>query len=843
MKQQLSHTLKYIPDVSFYTVGRTEAEKNLVTEYESMLATINQYAAGITKYRDADDKVLEDLEKLESTDANLRKLRNSWKKSSLDFQIQGKVKTVSMNIDLVAKTIHALSKDRITFSDAYRMVYQMFIFINESIIRQRSMDESIRPYYIAIARPDRITRIMQDSYVIYSTDSTLEPNYDDGTIRVLTENELFSEVLHITKLSDMSFADSPDVSYRDGSRSYMAPIVIFRVAPGLTGDAPCLTECAYENRTISTIYYDITNSNIIEGCYPMNHTHTDFVPDIVIGPDGTDRVIYAETGKEITDTIEILNGFGIESISIAGYSKTSVTEIPFTLKHDYGSKYYKLTYTPTTKEIQIKVILVRQIENFLDWEENKCCAIMNNQNGTTSFDVPLNKCVDFDAYDVDKIHAYSGKYDPDKDQFIWDRIGITDAKIYVGAVVGSDGRTLIGDEPFIHIVIDRSINRNDIASYFMFRFVDGALFINDTRIQSQYDELYLMYDNVTYESNMTCSKMYHATNLPKVSPYGVSVGGNSNQYITLFGTSVSPCHLTMTNRNRYKVLLSFNDKGYYFAGINQFESGGIYETQISTGIDASRISISEEHSVYSPVIDFNSSNSVQAVGRSSEPKVIHHINFNLRSMEIVLEDIRLGEKGNLSVLIPAKLFDGKRFNFTKVDDKIVYNAQQLLIFDLETGNLTESKSSDAIEDRVSLSSTNLNNPKEWSVYFTRDGNIIHCRLAALNKDPFSYNFSKITAREFSVVQTLCGAETLIPCKLTHYNGTWFGHRFRNLQTLNLPTETFVATFDLELTEDFVSDAPIEVNLMIPRSTVMEIEEKTFTVKFVKQQLVNIPLKK
>ena len=839
--KQLIHTLEYIPDVSFYTIGRTEAEKNLIAEYESMLVTINQYAAGITKYRDADDKVLEDLEKLESTDANLRKLRNSWKKSSLDFQIQGKVKTVSMNIDLVAKTIHALSKDQISFSDAYRMVYQMFVFINKSIICQRSMDMPVSPYYIAIARPDRITRIMQDSYMIYSTDSSLKlkPNYDNDTIsfRTLTENELFSEVLHITKLSDMSFADSPDVSYRDGSRSYMAPIVIFRVAPGLTGDAPCLTECAYENRTISTIYYDITNSNIIEGCYPMNHTHTDFVPDIVIGPDGTDRVIYAETGKEITDTIEILNGFGIESISIAGYSKTSVTEIPFTLKHDYGSKYYKLTYTPTTKDIRIKVILVRQIENFLDWEENKCCAVMNNQNGTTSFDVPLNKCVDFDAYDTDKIHAYSGKYDPDKDQFIWDRIGITNAKIYVNAVVDSKGRTLTDEKPFIHIVVDRSINRNDIVSYFMFRFVDGALFINDTRIQSQYDELYLMYDNVTYESSMTCSKMYHAANLPKVSPYGVSVGGNSNQYITLFGTSVSPCHLTMTNGDRCKVLLSFNDKGYYFAGIQQLESGGIYETQISTGIDASRISISEDHSVYSPVPDFNSTNSVQAVGRASEPKIIHHINFNLRSMEIIVENIQLGEQGNLSVLIPVKLFCGKK------DGKILYNAQQLLIFDLETGNLIELKSSDTIEDRVSLSSTNLNNPKEWSNYFTRNGNTIRCRLAALNKDPFSYNFSKITAKEFSIVQTLCGVETLIPCKLTNYKGTWFGHRFRNLQTSNLPTETFVATFDLELTEDFVSDAPIEVNLMVPRSTVMEIEEKTFTVKFVKQQLVNIPLKR
>ena len=835
--RQLIHTLEYIPDVSFYTIGRTEAERNLITEYESMLVTINQYAAGITKYRDADDKILEDLEKLESTDANLRKLRNSWKKSSLDFQVQGKVKTVSMNIDLVAKTIHALSKDQISFSDAYRMVYQMFILINESIIRQRSMVGLVEPYYIAIAKPNQITRIMQDSYVIYSTDSTLKRNYDDGTIRALTENELFSEVLHITKLSNISFADSPDVSYRDGSRSYMAPIVIFRVSSELTGDAPCLTECAYENRTISTIYYDITNSNIIEGCYPMNHTHTDFVPDIVIGPDGTDRVIYAETGKEITDTIEILNGFGIESISIAGYSKTGVTEIPFTLNHDYGSKYYKLTYTPTTKDVRIKVILVRQIENFLDWEANKCCAIMNSQNGTTSFDVPLNKCVDFDAYDVDKIHAYSGKYDPDKDQFIWDRIGITDAKIYVGAVVGSNGRTLIGNEPFIHIVIDRSINRNDIVSYFMFRFVDGALFINNTRIQSQYDELYLMYDNVTYESNMTCSKMYHATNLPKVSPYGVSVGGNGNQYITLFGTNASPCQLTMTTGNRYKVLLSFNDNGYYFAGIQQLESGGIYETQISTGIDASRISISEDHSVYSPVPDFNSTNSVQAVGRASEPKIIHHINFNLRSMEIIVENIQLGEQGNLSVLIPVKLFYGKK------DGKILYNAQQLLIFDLETGNLIELKSSDTIDDRVSLSSTNLNNPKEWSNYFTRNGNTIRCRLAALNKDPFSYNFSKITAKEFSIVQTLCGVETLIPCKLTNYKGTWFGHRFRNLQTSNLPTETFVATFDLELTEDFVSDAPIEVNLMVPRSTVMEIEEKTFTVKFVKQQLVNIPLKR
>lgn len=839
--KQLIHTLEYIPDVSFYTIGRTEAERNLITEYESMLVTINQYAAGITKYRDADDKVLEDLEKLESTDANLRKLRNSWKKSSLDFQIQGKVKTVSMNIDLVAKTIHALSKDQISFSDAYRMVYLMFVFVNKSIICQRNMDMPVSPYYIAVARPDRITRIMQDSYMIYSTDSALKlkPNYDNDTIsfRTLTENELFSEVLHITKLSDTSFADSPDVSYRDGSRSYMAPIVIFRVAPGLTGDAPCLTECAYENRTISTIYYDITNSNIIEGCYPMNHTHTDFVPDIIIGPDGTDRVIYAETGKEITDTIEILNGFGIESISIAGYSKTSVTEIPFTLKHDYGSKYYKLTYTPTTKDIRIKVILARQIENFLDWEENKCCAVMNNQNGTTSFDVPLNKCVGFDAYDTDKIHAYSGKYDPDKDQFIWDRIGITNAKIYVNAVVDSKGRTLTDEKPFIHIVVDYSINRNDIVSYFMFRFVDGALFINDTRIQSQYDELYLMYDNVTYESNMTCSKMYHAANLPKVSPYGVSVGGNGNQYITLFGTSVSPCHLTMTNGDRCKVLLSFNDKGYYFAGIQQLESGGIYETQISTGIDASRISISEDHSVYSPVPDFNSTNSVQAVGRASEPKIIHHINFNLRSMEIIVENIQLGEQGNLSVLIPVKLFYGKK------DGKILYNAQQLLIFDLETGNLIELKSSDTIEDRVSLSSTNLNNPKEWSNYFTRNGNTIRCRLAALNKDPFSYNFSKITAKEFSIVQTLCGVETLIPCKLTNYKGIWFGHQFRNLQTSNLPTETFVATFDLELTEDFVSDAPIEVNLMVPRSTVMEIEEKTFTVKFVKQQLVNIPFKK
>lgn len=836
MKQQLSHTLKYIPDVSFYTIGRTEAEKNLITEYESMLATINQYAAGITKYRDADDKVLEDLEKLESTDANLRKLRNSWKKSSLDFQVQGKVKTVSMNIDLVAKTIHALSKDRITFSDAYRMVYRMFILINESIIRQRSMDGLVGPHYIAIAKPNQITRIMQDSYVIYSTDSTLKRNYDDGTIRALTENELFSEVLHITQISNISFADSPDVSYRDGTRSYMAPIVIFRVSPGLTGDAPCLIECAYKNRTISTVYYDITNSNIIEGCYPMNHTHTDFVPDIVIGPDGTDRVIYAETGKEITDTIEILNGFGIESISIAGYSKTSVTEIPFTLKHDYGSKYYKLTYTPTTKDVRIKVILVRQIENFLDWEENKCCATMNNQNRTTSFEISLNKCVDFDAYDIDKIHAYSGKYDPDKDQFIWDRIKIADAKIYVSAAVDSNGRTLTKETPFIRIVINHSINRNDIVSYFMFRFVDGALFINDTRIQSQYDELYLMYDNVTYESNMTCSKMYHAVNLPKVSPYGVSVGGNSNQYITLFGTAVSPCRCTTTNGKQCKIRLSLNDKGYYFAGIGQYETGGIYETQISTGIDASRISVNEEHAIYAPNTQPNQSTTPVSTGRTSEPKVIHHINFNLRSMDIIVNDLHLGEKGTISVLIPAKMFDGKR-------DTTVYNAQQLLIFDLETGELIESKSSDIVEDRVGLSSTNLNNPKEWSVYFTRDGNMIHCRLVALNKDSFRYDFSKITAKEFSIVQTIWGTEELLSYKLVHYKGTWFGHQFRNMQVSNLPTETFIATFDLELTDDFVPDTPIEVNLMVPRSTVMEIEEKTFTVKFVKQQLVNIPLKK
>ena len=83
-------------------------------------------------------------------------------------------------------------------------------------------------------------------------------------------------------------------------------------------------------------------------------------------------------------------------------------------------------------------------------------------------------------------------------------------------------------------------------------------------------------------------------------------------------------------------------------------------------------------------------------------------------------------------------------------------------------------------------------PTVSDVSNTRNGNTIRCRLAALNKDPFSYNFSKITAKEFSIVQTLCGVETLIPCKLINYKGTWFGHQFRNLQTSNLPTETFVA---------------------------------------------------
>lgn len=698
------------------------------------------------------------------------------------------------------------------------------------------------PGYIAIARPEGIelnTKNKLNFYATVSSDAFADTMRPADSVKMIyvTEDELWNEVLHLQKLSEDSFADNPDVNYHDGARNYISPIMIFKITTEEEGKVT-FTQTTYKAEQISMIQY-IMDSTLVEiGCYPGNNTRTEFKPDITISGDPADtKIIYAKTGEPTTDTIRVPNGYGIEQIKLTSYSDTSVEEVDCSFEHQYGSEFYKITYTPTTSRMTIKLVLVRRIENFIDWERRAYVLTLGNETFSTIF-IPIRKdCITFDAIDSDLMHAYSGDYDADKDTFNWTRIKTLDANL-------KDADT---NEPSLAIKVDRLVNQSLLVNYFMVRFVEGALFVNNTRIQSQYDEcaLAITTDKYSYTWYYLQSgfELYHLSNLPKISNIMVSTSGSS--YVKLFGADANPNQIVYDSaedallngtmrwdrRSMPSILLPYNEAGMYTKSARKRHDESLYESYVQP-VNSPTWSFSDNVtlSVYRTTM-YTNGDAVAPQASEDESLSIAYVDYELRGIRVYINKTPEELKGWRYIRVIVK---DSAFTITS-ESTTRYNCYQILVIDRSTGKIVQNNYPTNAPSDIQISSIDLNGSDFKAVFNVTGPGVLKCNLIVYNRDDYAFLFTRLTARNFMVLLNDGSAPAITSMK---YNGLFLGHKFNNSQTNTLPTETYIASFTIEYRDDFTCQSPVNVLMTIPDAkTAFVCNVKTGELKALNMQTV------
>ena len=697
------------------------------------------------------------------------------------------------------------------------------------------------PGYIAIARPEGIELNSKNKLNFYATvpsaafADTMRPS-DTVKMIYVTEDELWNEILHLQKLSEDSFADNPDVNYHDGARNYISPIMIFKITTEEEGKVT-FTQTTYKAEQISMIQY-IMDSTLVEiGCYPENNTRTEFKPDITISGDPADtKIIYAKTGESTTDIIRVPNGYGIEQIKLTSYSDTSVEEVDCSFEHQYGSEFYKITYTPTTSRMTIKLVLVRRIENFIDWERKGFFLKRDYSNYSTIF-VPIRKdCLTFDHIDSDLIHAYFGEYNPDEDVFNWTRIKTLKADIY----------PLEDDNPMLTIDLDKIINQSLMVNYFLLRFTEGALFIQNTRIQSQYDECAFAITkdqhNNMFSYPQGAAQMYHLCDLPKISNIMVSTSDSS--YVKLFGTDANPNQIVYDSaedalldgtmrwvrRSMPSILLPYNEAGMYTKSATK-DDGGKFESYVQP-VDSPTWSFSDNVtlSVYRTAVYMNGE-AVAPQASEDESLSIAYVDYELRGIRVYINKTPEELKGWRYIRVVVK---DSAFTITS-ESTTRYNCYQILVIDRSTGKIIQNNYPANAPSDIQISSIDLNGSGFKAVFNVTGPGVIKCNLIAYNRDDYAFLFTRLTARNFMVLLSDGSAPAITSMK---YNGLFLGHKFNNAQTNTLPTETYIASFTIEYQDDFTCQSPANVLMTIPDAkTAFVCNVKTGELKALNVQTV------
>ena len=674
------------------------------------------------------------------------------------------------------------------------------------------------PGYIVIARPEGIELNSKNKLNFYATvpsaafADTMRPS-DTVKMIYVTEDELWNEILHLQKLSEDSFADNPDVNYHDGARNYISPIMIFKITTEEEGKVT-FTQTTYKAEQISMIQYIMDSALVEIGCYPENNTRTEFKPDITISGDPADtKIIYAKTGESTTDIIRVPNGYGIEQIKLTSYSDTSVEEVDCSFEHQYGSEFYKITYTPTTSRMTIKLVLVRRIENFIDWERKGFFLKRDYSNYSTIF-VPIRKdCLTFDHIDSDLIHAYFGEYNPDEDAFNWTRIKTLKADIY----------PLEDDNPMLTIDLDKIINQSLMVNYFLLRFTEGALFIQNTRIQSQYDECAFaitkdQYNNI-FSYPQGAVQMYHLSNLPKISNIMVSTSDSS--YVKLFGTDANPNQIVYDSaedalldgtmrwvrRSMPSILLPYNEAGMYTKTATK-DDGGKFESYVQP-VDSPTWSFSDNVtlSVYRTTM-YTNGDAVAPQASEDESLSIAYVDYELRGIRVYINKTPEELKGWRYIRVVVK---DSAFTITS-ESTTRYNCYQILVIDRSTGKIIQNNYPANAPSDIQISSIDLNGSDFKAVFNVTGPGVLKCNLIVYNRDDYAFLFTRLTARNFMVLLNDGSAPAITSMK---YNGLFLGYKFNNAQTNTLPTETYIASFTIEYRDDFTCQSPANVLMTIP----------------------------
>ena len=760
-----------------------------------------------------------------------------------------------------ANSYHINERDAISSAQMQNLAITMNRLTNQVLSYNISQDVVLALRRIMLIMENRGQRLYDSGYIVVARPEGLELNnikllnfYTTVSHDVLgdvvrpadcvrmvyvTEDELWNEVLHLQKLSDDSFADNPDVTYQDGARNYISPIMIFKVDTDADGKVT-FTQATYKAEQISMIQYIMDDGNVEIGCYPGNETRTEFKPDITISGDPADtKIIYAKTGEPVTDTIRVPKGYGISQIKLTSYNDTSAEEVDCAFEHQYGSEFYKITYTPTTSHMTIKLVIIRQIENFIDWER-KGFVLKREYNDYSTLFVPIRKdCMTFDHIDSDLIHAYFGEYDPDKDTFNWIRIKTMGASIY----------TLEDDNQMITVDVNKVINQSLMVNYFLLRFTEGTLFIQNTRIQSQYDECAFAVTKDLYNRTFSYPQgklqVYHLSDLPKISNIMVSTF-NSN-YVKLFGVDADPNQIVydsaedqlLNGTHRWdrrpmpSVFLPYSELGMYTKTAVSKDDGRPFESYVRP-VDSPSWSFSNN------VILSTYRNSVYVKGgttaaqaREDESLSIAYVEYELRGIRVYINKTPEELKGWRYIRVIVK---DSTFVVTS-ESNIRYNCYQIMIIDRATGKMVNNYyPSSTVFGSMNVSKIDLNGSDFKATFRVINHGVIQCSLTAYNRDDYQFLFDKLTARNFTIVMN---DGQIPPISSMKYRGLYLGDKFNNIQTDTLPTETYIAVFTLEYNGDFTCASPLTVAMSIPDAeSAFVYNVKTYEVQALNAQNVS-----
>lgn len=415
--------------------------------------------------------------------------------------------------------------------------------------------------------------------------------------------------------------------------------------------------------------------------------------------------------------------------------------------------------------------------------------------------------------------------------------------------MGASIYTLEDDNTMITVDVNKVINQSLMVNYFLLRFTEGTLFIQNTRIQSQYDECAFAVTKDLYNRTFSYPQgklqVYHLSDLPKISNIMVSTF-NSN-YVKLFGVDADPNQIVydsaedqlLNGTHRWdrrpmpSVFLPYSELGMYTKTAVSKDDDRPFESYVRP-VDSPSWSFSNN------VILSTYRNSVYVKGgttaaqaREDESLSIAYVEYELRGIRVYINKTPEELKGWRYIRVIVK---DSTFVVTS-ESNIRYNCYQIMIIDRATGKMVNNYyPSSTVFGSMNVSKIDLNGSDFKATFRVINHGVIQCSLTAYNRDDYQFLFDKLTARNFTIVMN---DGQIPPISSMKYRGLYLGDKFNNIQTDTLPTETYIAVFTLEYNGDFTCASPLTVAMSIPDAeSAFVYNVKTYEVQALNAQNVS-----
>lgn len=254
-------------------------------------------------------------------------------------------------------------------------------------------------------------------------------NVDGMSIECVDINKLWKDILHVVNINGTFYLD-PGTDMLHKTAVYMHPIAIFKVDLLQNGDDNMIVynQCNIINKQMSMVEYITIGATMCGDGFKVQCINQSQPVQIKItNPTISNNSIIAETNVPRCDEIELPEGYTIDTIDITEIRETAYTKgIPFNITKLNGK--IKLTYTPTSALVQIRIFLMKQANELISHN----IPVIVKSSTLTSFDITLNPII-FDCVtaklDTERVFVYTGTYDPDKDLYTWTPVKIVNIKL------------------------------------------------------------------------------------------------------------------------------------------------------------------------------------------------------------------------------------------------------------------------------------------------------------------------------------------------------------------------------------------------------------------------------